>query len=117
MKKLLWLPAWYPNLVAPYSGDFIQRHAKAVSLYHMVQVIHLVRDTDGKITKHIKEENQEQGNLCEKIIYYYSPRYSISIIDKIVSNRHYRVLYRKAIKDYIETTGIPACGAGQQASE
>ena len=36
---ILWLPSWYPNKSEPYSGDFIQRHAKAAALYDPVTVI------------------------------------------------------------------------------
>src|SRR5450432_4072194 len=107
--QLLWLPAWYPNKTAPLAGDFIQRHAGAVSLYHDVQVIHVLRDKEGEITKDIKEENLKRGNLKETIIYYYTPSLPFSLLDKIVSNRRYRLLYRKAIKNYIEKEGVPAC--------
>jgi len=51
--KLLWLTGWYPNKTEPYAGDFIQRHAAAVALYHEVEVIHLVRDPDGIVTKDV----------------------------------------------------------------
>ena len=71
---------------------------KAVSLYHTVQVIHILRDREGKITKDVKEEHFQDGNLKEKIIYYYTPLFSISFLDKIISNKMYTRLYRKAIK-------------------
>lgn len=45
-KKLtiLFLCGWYPSRVSPNNGDFIQRHAKAVSLLHNVEVIHIISD-------------------------------------------------------------------------
>jgi glycosyltransferase involved in cell wall biosynthesis len=42
--KILFLCGWYPSRVLPNNGDFIQRHAKAVSLLHTVEVIHIVSD-------------------------------------------------------------------------
>jgi len=109
MKKILWLPGWYPDKMEPFSGDFIQRHARAASLYHIVQVIHIRRDREGKITKGVKEEHFQDGNLKEKIIYYYTPLFSISFLDKIISNKTYSRLYRKAIKEYIKAEGFPVC--------
>lgn len=45
-KKLhiLFLCGWYPSRVLPTNGDFIQRHAEAVSLLHKVSVLHIVSD-------------------------------------------------------------------------
>ena len=45
MKKYaLWLPGWYPTTLAPYDGDFIQRHAKATSLYKNVIVVFVKKE-------------------------------------------------------------------------
>ena len=35
---ILWLPSWYPNKLDPFDGDFIQRHAVAVSAFVPVHV-------------------------------------------------------------------------------
>ncbi len=45
-KKLhiLFLCSWYPSKVLPTNGDFIQRHATAVSALHKVTVLHIVSD-------------------------------------------------------------------------
>ncbi len=45
MIKALWLTSWYPNQLDEWNGDFIQRHARAVSLYCNVEVIHVEADT------------------------------------------------------------------------
>ena len=68
-KKLsvLFLCGWYPSRVLPTNGDFIERHAKAVSKLHDVTVIHII--TDPLLTK--KEEiiiNKEQ-NVTTYIAY------------------------------------------------
>ena len=65
-KKVLWLVSWYPNRLAPFNGDFIKRHAEAVSLYHDVQVIYVVRDTNGLLTKDVDIEESEKVGLAEK---------------------------------------------------
>jgi len=49
-KKLhiLFLNSWYPSRVLPINGDFIQRHAEAVSLKHQVTSIHIITDPNCK---------------------------------------------------------------------
>jgi len=39
--KILWLCSWYPNDTNPYDGDFIQRHAEAVSALHPIDVMYV----------------------------------------------------------------------------
>ena len=91
----------------PFNGDFIKRHAEAVSLYEEVQVIYVVRDLEGHVTKDILPEESIKGGLAEKIIYYYIPSSGLSIVDKYLSEKKYRKLYKKAISDYIKKTGMP----------
>lgn len=49
MKKklhILFLCGWYPSKVLPTNGDFIMRHAKAVSTEHQVSVLHIISDSN-----------------------------------------------------------------------
>lgn len=41
---ILFLSSWYPSRVFPTNGDFVQRHAEAVSTKHQVSVVHVVTD-------------------------------------------------------------------------
>jgi glycosyltransferase involved in cell wall biosynthesis len=109
MKNILWLPAWYPNQIEHFAGDFIQRHARAASIYARIQVIHVVRDTEGKITGDVHEENFSTGNLSEKIIYYYSRPFRLSFFDKIISFRKYKKIFQGAIRTYLREKGKPDC--------
>ena len=81
---ILWLPSWYPNKLAPYDGDFIQRHAKAVSAYIPLHVLHIIRDEKGTITKSLKIEENKSGNLAEVIIYYYSRKRNLKILAEFI---------------------------------
>ena len=47
-KKLhiLFLCGWYPSKVLPTNGDFIMRHAKAVSTQHLVSVLHIISNNN-----------------------------------------------------------------------
>ena len=91
----------------PFNGDFIKRHAEAVSLYHDIRVIHVVRDVKGIITKDVLTEESELNRLAEKIIYYYTPSFRVSLVDKYWSELKYRRLYKKAVADYIDKSGVP----------
>ncbi|MCG1035720.1 glycosyltransferase family 4 protein [Polaribacter sargassicola] len=42
--NVLFLCGWYPSRVLKTNGDFIQRHAEAVSLNHNVIVLHIISD-------------------------------------------------------------------------
>ncbi|MGE5519060.1 MAG: glycosyltransferase [Candidatus Dadabacteria bacterium] len=107
-RYILWLPSWYPNNLQLYNGDFVQRHAQAVSLFERIEVIHVIRDVEGNVTKDILTEVHEQGNLRETIIYYYQPRNSFNFIGRLFSHRKYKNLYRTAILQLINEKGKPA---------
>ena len=67
-KKLhiLFLCSWFPSKEFPTNGDFIQRHAKAVSSKHNISVLHIV--SSKKISKTTIEINDE-NNLTTYIGY------------------------------------------------
>ena len=93
-KKILWLCSWYPSKLMPFNGDFIKRHAGAASLYNDIRVIHIVRDTKGIIIKDTLTEESGKNGLTEKIIYYYTPSFWVSLFDKYWSELKYRKLYK-----------------------
>ena len=101
---ILWLPSWYPNKLALYDGDFIQRHAQAASLYDPIYVVKIVADESGVITKDVKVEINQQNNLTEQIIYYKKPA---SIFSRLLSGYKGMRLYRRAIKKCISQIGKP----------
>jgi glycosyltransferase involved in cell wall biosynthesis len=105
--RILCLPAWYPTKITPFNGDFLQRHIKAISLFNGVQVIHVLRDSEGAITKNVKIEEISSENVSEKIIYYYSPQFSPGIMDRFFSGWKYIKLYKQAIRDYMQQYGEP----------
>ena len=99
---ILFLPSWYPNKLSPFEGDFIQRHAKAASLYNEIVVIHVKKDVDGVITSDVKETITTFNNLTEIIIYYYSFKSRIGSIDRMISVYKYINVYISAIKKYFK---------------
>lgn len=118
--KLIWLPSWYPNKLSPYDGDFIQRHAQAVSQEADVQVLYVVKDIAGRITQTVHREEQTSGRLKETIIYYYVPP-RLGLISAAWSFIKRKMIYRRFIKQYIVQNGKPdllhvhiAMNAGQE---
>ena len=108
MKQVLWLASWYPNKLSPYDGDFLQRHAKAVSLFCKLHVIYIVKDETGAVTKDLHTETAVNDNLTEQVIYYAAAKTGIPIIDRALSQRRYVQLYKKAVTEYIEANDKPA---------
>ncbi len=104
LKNILWLPSWYPSKVDQFNGDFIQRHAIAVSEFCNVYVIYVVKDN----SKERKEsEINFNENLTEVIIYYKAISTGINFIDRFLSHWKYIKTYKKAIKEFIAKYGIP----------
>jgi glycosyltransferase involved in cell wall biosynthesis len=106
-KRILVLPSWYPSKVDIFNGDFIQRHIAAISIYCRQDVIFIIKDEMGNITKDVLIEEKTAHNLTEKIIYYYLKKTGVSFLDKLLSQRKYKQLYKKAINDYINKIGLP----------
>ena len=67
--KVLFLSSWFPNRIYPFNGDFVERHALAVSGICNVAVLHVMADNqvNGKVFEIIEKNNQK---LVEIIIYF-----------------------------------------------
>ncbi len=65
-KKILLFSNWYPNRVKPFSGDFVQRHAEAISTIHKVKVVFVTLDPS---IKKVEIEEFESDHLHEIKIY------------------------------------------------
>jgi glycosyltransferase involved in cell wall biosynthesis len=101
MKKILWLPSWYPNKTKPFDGDFIQRMAKAVSQYAEIHVFFVVEDEslkDSEVTTFT-----QNGNLHETITYYKSS----SLLPRLISWKKYFSIYKQLISSFIKKHGKP----------
>ncbi|WP_435414715.1 glycosyltransferase family 4 protein [Polaribacter aestuariivivens] len=64
---ILFICGWYPSRVLPTNGDFIERHALAVSLKHKVTVIHIITDVNCK--NDIEIETKNNKNFTVHIAY------------------------------------------------
>ena len=49
-KNILFISSWFPNKIEPTNGNFVQRHAEALSLLHHVEILHAIGDSEQKET-------------------------------------------------------------------
>lgn len=106
MSKVLFLASWYPSKVDLFDGDFIERHAKSISLYNQIFVIYVVKDPsikDGKTTVN----KQITGNLISYKCYYPHSKSKQKWIEKIHSNIWMFKLQKRIFKKIIEEYEMP----------
>jgi glycosyltransferase involved in cell wall biosynthesis len=108
MKKILWLASWYPSKLDPFLGDFVQRHAQAVSLFNPVEVIYVIKDDAGVVTSDVKVDVRVSGNLRESIVYYKPRKSGMTAVDRLLSIIKYIKVYKFHIRSYIRKNGVPS---------
>lgn len=105
--KILWLASWYPNYFSPFEGDFIQRHAQAVSEYVQITVVHIVQRGIEVEVPRKRVEIKGAGNLKEYIIYFPFKKTGIAVLDKIIYNLKYYSTYARFIQKHFKKSGSP----------
>jgi glycosyltransferase involved in cell wall biosynthesis len=110
MKKILWLPSWYPNKLNPFTGDFIQRHALAVATHQPLQVLFVIKDEAATVTrdKSITVEHFQKGKLSETIAYFRPFRTGIKPVDRLISILTYMQVNKQLIREFINRESVPA---------
>ena len=97
---ILFVSTWFPNRISGLNGDFVQRHAKAVSSLHKVSMLHV--EGDKEIDKSIIEKHTTNENYQEVIVFF--PKSNYSIINFFRKFKSYH-LGRKEIGDFdVKTT-------------
>lgn len=106
MKQILWLTSWYPNPQDRMNGDFIQRHARAVSLYCRVTVLHVEKMKPGFSSDKILSESNQSPQLTEHSLLYRigSP---VPIYRNLLSYCRFLRIFKEQIKSYIRLQGLP----------
>lgn len=102
-KKILWLCSWYPNQTDPFDGDFIQRHARAASLFNDIHVIRLVADTSLRPGKTAYQKQVSKG-LTEQVVYLGKGN---SLAGRYLFYRRWNKVFKKVIKAYLDDQGVP----------
>jgi len=99
-RKVLWLASWFPSREDLLTGDFIERHAKAVSLYENITVLFVVKDPSLKAGETLMEARKYNDNFSAEILYY-------GAAGSFQSAIQYFTNYIKLVKKYIASNGKP----------
>ena len=99
--NILFLASWYPNTESPQAGNFIQQHARAISEYANIAVIHVVPIKDLPKTKITTEWN---NGIYEVVVYYKKTSTTLPILclyDKAKKQKAaYNLAYQAALKEF-----------------
>lgn len=107
MKNILWLTEWWPNELEPFSGDGIERRAKAASLYNNIVVIFIKKNPSLRFGKVKWEERIYNDNLRAWIYYYPSIGRFSRFLDMIYSNYWFIRLHRRGLRTFKKKYGKP----------
>lgn len=105
---ILWLPSWYPNKFEPFNGDFVQRHAKATSLFCPLVVCHLPQMGEQFAIRKSWTSIKEESGLKEIIHYINFKPTGLRIFDKVRYNMRYYKTAFKFLKSLFKEQGLPA---------
>lgn len=101
---VLFLSSWYPSSLFPTDGIFVKRHAKAVSHYCKVSVIHVCSD---ETISEIKIEKSMDDGIFTLIAYYPKVKTGIPFIKQLKQSRLYLSAFKKAFEILKENAGMP----------
>ncbi len=102
MNKIVFLASWYPGRVDFLSGDFVERHVKAISLKNEVTVIFVCKDPSLK-EKIFDIEFNENGNLKVYKYYYKESENQFSLVRKIISQfRYFKGIHKIYSKEILK---------------
>jgi len=84
--KILFISSWFPNKLEPTNGNFVQRHAEAVSRIHDVEILHAIGDPAQEET--FLFEDLVINNVRTLIVYYqHTPNPVINFIRRMKAYR------------------------------
>lgn len=106
MARILWLVSWFPSRVDKFDGDFIERHARAVGLFHDIDLIDVVKDEQmhGRSTE---IETVCFGRLTIYRAYYKRAVWRFSYWQKIHSSWYWWKLHLKLYRQVKQQHGKP----------
>lgn len=70
--RILFISSWFPSKIEPTNGNFVQRHAEAVSLLHHVEILHAIGDSSLK--QNYLFDDQVVNGIRTLVIYYRNTR-------------------------------------------
>ncbi len=103
--NVLWLASWYPNRLDSFNGDFIERHALAVSRFAKVTVLVVVKDET--IPKNTVEVDKTVSQNITVYRVYYGRTGWPELAEKMLSSLKYFKLQRKIFDQIVSESGLP----------
>ena len=73
MKKVLWLPRWYPNKFDPFDGNFVEAHARVAAEVADIAVLFVHSDPGLKKMFEVKESVDPEKGFPVIRVYYKKP--------------------------------------------
>ncbi|HEX3023943.1 MAG TPA: glycosyltransferase [Chitinophagaceae bacterium] len=104
--QILWLASWYPDFYEPANGDFIERHAIAVSKIIQVDLIHVVQ-AGADINTNEDFVHSKKGNLREFVYSFSFQKWGWSWADKMRYNIYFIFYYQRILNKYASQFGKP----------
>jgi glycosyltransferase involved in cell wall biosynthesis len=105
LNYIIWLASWYPSNTVPFNGDFIQRHAYALALFHPLILIHTIHDPQSSHAEYYVVS--EQNGLIEIVIYFRDSGITNSLMDKLRYNLKYYSVTKKFIRFLFTRISLP----------
>ena len=105
MTNVLWLASWYPSRLDWFTGDFIERHAKAVSKYLKITVLVILKDEALNFDE-VDIEKTEEGNLTVYRVFYGKTNTPV-MMESFLSVRKYFSLQKRLFKQIEKEIGRP----------
>ena len=101
--NILFLASWYPNKVTPKNGNFIQKHAEAVTAHCTIFALHIIAR---KQTEEFVIESEINNNVSETIVYYKKVTSKIPLLHQVLKllvrrkahNLGYKAILKKTNK-------------------
>ncbi len=106
MLNVLWLVSWYPSRVDAFNGDFIERHAHAVSAFVKLTILYIVKD-ERLVKGKVDVEKTTAGNLTVYKVYY-GKSASNQLAEQFFSFRKYTQLQKQLYQQIEADEGKPA---------
>lgn len=105
VRKVLFLPKWYPDKYDLQFGVFLQKHAKAVSRYAKVAVLYVTPD-EKQQEKFIVDKTEENG-FPEVRIYYKKSNSGFTPLRKLLNLSRYWKGMKRGMRMMDELLGKP----------
>ncbi len=104
--NVVWLASWYPNRTSPTTGDFIERHAKAVAPFiDSLTIIAVIKDS-AMPENGVEIIEQKENNISTYIIYYGAGKWS-GLVEKMLSFKKYISLQQQLFNKLFDKNLLP----------